>query len=63
MAQTENPRSPIYASKPFAFVAMEFGPSTDARYEGVPRPVCTAAGFRCDRVDKQVFKEKIIDRT
>jgi hypothetical protein len=50
------------APKPFCFVLMPFRESFDDVYALGIRPACEAAGAYCERVDEQIFPERILDR-
>jgi hypothetical protein len=50
------------APKPFAFVLMPFDESFDDVYKLSIKPACQAAGAYCERVDEQIFNERILDR-
>ena len=53
---------PILETKPFVFVLMPFDPKFDDVYELGIKPACKKAGARCQRVDKQIFLESILER-
>lgn len=48
--------------KPFCFVLMPFSESFDDTYELGIKAVCKDAGAYCERVDEQIFNERILDR-
>jgi hypothetical protein len=48
--------------KPFAFVLMPFDEAFDDAYKVGIKPACEAAGAYCERVDEQIFSERILDR-
>lgn len=50
------------APKPFCFVLMPFGSAFDDVYQLGIKEACTAAGTYCERVDEQIFTERILDR-
>lgn len=50
------------APKPFAFVLMPFDEAFDDVYKVGIKPACQAAGAYCERVDEQIFNERILDR-
>lgn len=50
------------APKPFCFVLMPFSEEFDDVYQIGIREACEAAGAYCERVDEQVFEERILDR-
>lgn len=48
--------------KPFAFVLMPFSASFDDTYHLGIKPACEEAGFYCERLDEQIFEERMLDR-
>lgn len=48
--------------KPFSFILMPFDEAFDDVYKVGIKPACEAAGAYCERVDEQIFSERIIDR-
>ena len=48
--------------KPFCFVLMPFAESFDDTYELGIKAACKDAGAYCERVDEQIFNERILDR-
>lgn len=48
--------------KPFVFVLMPFDPSFDDVYQLGIKDACKQAGMYCERVDEQLFNERILDR-
>ena len=50
------------APKPFAFVLMPFDEAFEDVYKLGIKPACQAAGAYCERVDEQIFDERILDR-
>jgi hypothetical protein len=48
--------------KPFVFVLMPFDPSFDDVYQLGIKEACKQAGMYCERVDEQLFNERILDR-
>jgi hypothetical protein len=57
MSKTKNT-----APKPFCFVLMPFDPSFDDVYKIGIKEACEDAGAYCERVDEQIFNERILDR-
>jgi len=47
--------------KPFVFVLMPFDSAFDVIYEAI-KDACSSAGADCERVDKQIFVENILER-
>jgi hypothetical protein len=52
----------VSSPKPFAFVIMPYGSEWTDTYELGIEPACSEAGTECDRVDKQIFLESILER-
>lgn len=50
------------APKPYCFVLMPFKQEFDDVYEIGIKEACERAGAYCERVDKQIFSERILDR-
>ncbi len=50
------------APKPFCFVLMPFDEAFEDIYKIGIREACEAAGGYCERVDEQIFQERILDR-
>jgi len=50
------------APKPFCFVLMPFDDAFKDVYQIGIKEACTAAGAYCERVDEQIFHERILDR-
>lgn len=50
------------APRPFVFVLMPFSEEFEDIYEAGIKPACKDAGAFCERVDEQIFREKILDR-
>ena len=50
------------APKPFVFVLMPFDPEFDDVYELGIKAACQRAGTHCERVDKQIFQEIILQK-
>lgn len=48
--------------KPFCFVLMPFVDSFDDIYKLGIKEACNEAGAYCERVDEQIFQERILDR-
>jgi hypothetical protein len=48
--------------KPFVFVLMPFSKNFTDTYEVCIKPACKDAGAYCERVDKQIFLENILER-
>ena len=48
--------------KPFCFVLMPFDSSFDDIYKLGIKDACNTAGAYCERVDEQIFQERILDR-
>lgn len=57
-----NPSSISTAPKPFAFVLMPFDEAFEDVYKLGIKPACQTAGAYCERVDEQIFDERILDR-
>ncbi len=50
------------APKPFAFVLMPFANEFDDVYRLGIQEACRKAGAYCERVDQQIFRERVLDR-
>jgi hypothetical protein len=50
------------APKPFVFVLMPFDEAFEDVYKLGIKPACHVAGAYCERVDEQIFNERILDR-
>jgi hypothetical protein len=48
--------------KPFVFVLMPFDKEFDDTYKLGIRPACEEAGAYCERLDEQIFEERMLDR-
>lgn len=48
--------------KPFAFVLMPFSEDFNDTYQLGIKPACEAAGYYCERLDEQIFEERMLDR-
>lgn len=48
--------------KPFCFVLMPFSEAFDDVYRLGIKDACASAGAYCERVDEQIFHERILDR-
>jgi hypothetical protein len=57
-----NAESMSTAPKPFSFILMPFDEAFDDVYKVGIKPACEAAGAYCERVDEQIFNERILDR-
>jgi len=53
---------PTNRPKPFVFVLMPFHSSFDDVYQLGIKEACKNAGMYCERVDEQLFNERILDR-
>ena len=53
---------PATKPKPFVFVLMPFDSSFDDIYNLGISAACKEAGAYCERVDEQVFEERILER-
>lgn len=54
--------SKITTPKPFCFVLMPFSEEFDDVYRIGIKDACDKAGAYCERVDEQIFNERILDR-
>jgi nucleoside 2-deoxyribosyltransferase len=54
--------SNLTTPKPFCFVLMPFSESFSDIYELGIKEACNDAGAYCERVDEQIFQERILDR-
>ncbi len=54
--------SKITTPKPFCFVLMPFSEDFDDVYRIGIKEACDKAGAYCERVDEQIFSERILDR-
>jgi hypothetical protein len=59
-ARTQKPRGT--APKPFCFVLMPFAKDFDDVYSIGIQEACENAGAYCERLDKQIFHERMLDR-
>jgi hypothetical protein len=55
-------KSKTTAPKTYCFVLMPFSEAFDDIYKLGIKEACTAAGAYCERVDEQIFHERILDR-
>lgn len=58
----EHRATPAIGSKPFVFVLMPFHEQFDDVYQVGIKEACESINAYCERVDEQIFEERIIDR-
>jgi hypothetical protein len=60
--QVDSGNAAVTTPKPFVFVLMPFKTEFNDVYDLGILPACTSAGAYCERVDKQIFTESILER-
>lgn len=58
----EHKTRPLHGPKPFVFVLMPFDDQFDDVYKVGIKEACEAISAYCERVDEQIFEERILDR-